>query len=66
LPPTSVWIGRIRRSDGNLSVSRRSTFAGGDVSNTIYIYQSLTLEQALDSLIDHYKAWSVNRPGGRN
>jgi hypothetical protein len=43
----------------------RSTFAVGDVSITIYIHESLTPEQALNKLVEHYKAWAVNMPGGR-
>src|SRR5262244_2681875 len=41
------------------------TLAVGDVSITIYRHESLTSEQVLDLLVKHYKAWSVNRPGGR-
>jgi len=37
----------------------------GDVSVTIYLHSSLTPEQALDRLVVYYKAWAVNRPGGR-
>jgi len=43
----------------------RSTLSVGDVSVTIYIHESLTQEQALSRLVEHYKAWCVNRPGGR-
>jgi hypothetical protein len=43
----------------------RPTLAVGDVSVTIYIHESLTPEQALNRLIEHYKAWAVNMPGGR-
>jgi hypothetical protein len=43
----------------------RSTLSVGDVSVTIYLHSSLTPEQALNRLVEHYKAWCVNRPGGR-
>jgi hypothetical protein len=43
----------------------RSTLSVGDVSITIYIHESLTPEQALNRLVEHYKAWCVNMPGGR-
>ena len=43
----------------------RSTLSVGDVSATNYIHESLTPEQALNLLVEHYKAWAVNRPGGR-
>ena len=43
----------------------RSTLALGDVSITIYIHESLTPEQALNHLVEHYKACCVNMPGGR-
>ena len=43
----------------------RSTLSAGDVSATIYIHESLTPEQAFSLLVEHYKAWCVNRPGGR-
>jgi hypothetical protein len=43
----------------------RATLSLGDVSITVYIHESLTLAQALDLLVKHYKAWAVNRPGGR-
>jgi len=36
-----------------------------DVAVTIYRHESLTASQILDTLISHYKAWAVNRPGGR-
>jgi hypothetical protein len=43
----------------------RVTLSLGDVSADIFVHESLTLEQALDLLTGHYKAWCVNRPGGR-
>jgi len=42
----------------------RSTLSEGGMSATIYIHESLTSVQVLDRLIDHYKAWTVNLPGG--
>jgi len=35
------------------------------MSATIYLHSSLTPEQVLNRLVEHYKAWYVNRPGGR-
>ena len=43
----------------------RSTLSVGDVSITIYIHESLTREQVLKRLVESYKAWAVNQPGGR-
>ena len=43
----------------------RSTLSVGVVSVAIYLHSSLTPEQALIRLVEHYKAWRVNRPGGR-
>ena len=43
----------------------RSTLSLGDASIVVYVHESLTREQALDRLVAHYKAWAVNRPGGR-
>jgi hypothetical protein len=43
----------------------RSTLSVGDVTVTIYIHESLTPKQALNRLVGHYKAWVVNKPGGR-
>ena len=37
----------------------------GDESIAVYVHESLTLEQALNLLVEHYKAWVINRPGGR-
>jgi len=41
----------------------RSTLSVGGVSITIYIHESLTSQQALNKLAEHYKAWCDNRPG---
>jgi hypothetical protein len=43
----------------------RSTLSLGDVSITIYIHESLTPEQVLDRIVEHYKSWVANRHGGR-
>jgi len=43
----------------------RSTLSVGDMSVTIYLHNSFTPEQVLNRLVEHYKAWYVNRPGGR-
>jgi hypothetical protein len=43
----------------------RSTLSVGDVSITVYIHESMTPEQALNKLVESYKAWAVNMPGGR-
>jgi hypothetical protein len=42
----------------------RDSLSVGDASVTIYRHVSLTPQQILSRLIEHYKAWSVNRPGG--
>jgi len=41
-----------------------STLSVGGVSITIYIHESLTPQRALNKLVEHYKAWAVNQPGG--
>ena len=43
----------------------RSTLSVGDMSVTNYLHSSLTPEQVLIRLVEHYKAWYGNRPGGR-
>jgi hypothetical protein len=43
----------------------RSTLSVGDVSIMIYIHESLTPEEVVSRMIEHYKAWAVNHPGGR-
>jgi len=43
----------------------RSTLSVGDVSITVYLHESLTSEQALNRLVESYKVWAVNQPGGR-
>jgi hypothetical protein len=43
----------------------RSTLAVGNKSITFYRHESLAPERVLERLVNHYKAWCVNRPGGR-
>jgi hypothetical protein len=43
----------------------RDSLSVGGASITIYRHESLTPEQVLNLLVEHYKAWCVNRPGGR-
>ena len=43
----------------------RFTLAVGDVSTTVYVHASMTPEQALNRLVEHYRAWCVNMSGGR-
>jgi hypothetical protein len=43
----------------------RETLGVGDASVYIYRHESLTPEQVLNLLIESYKAWCVNRAGGR-
>jgi hypothetical protein len=40
----------------------RSTLSVGDVSITIYIYESLAPEEILNRLVESYIAWAVNQP----
>jgi hypothetical protein len=42
----------------------RETLSVGNASIYIYRHESLTPEQVLNLLIESYKAWAVNRPGG--
>jgi len=37
----------------------------GDEAVTIFRHESLTRTQVIALLIKHYRAWCVNRPGGR-
>jgi hypothetical protein len=43
----------------------RETLSLGDVSITVYRHESMTREQALNLLVEYYRAWRVNRPDGR-
>jgi hypothetical protein len=42
----------------------RSTLAVGDVSDTIFIHESLTQQQAFNVRVGYYKAWAIHQPGG--
>jgi hypothetical protein len=42
-----------------------ATLTVDDVSITVYRHESLTPEKVLNRLVEHYKAWAVNRPGSR-
>jgi hypothetical protein len=42
----------------------RQTMSLGDMSVSVFVHESLTAEHALNLLVEHYKAWCVNRPGG--
>ena len=46
-------------------IYKRSMLSIGDVSIEVYLHESLTPEHALNWLVEHYKAWAVNQPGGR-
>ena len=43
----------------------RSTLAVDDVSVTFYRHEDLAPTQVLARLVVYYRAWCVNRPGGR-
>jgi hypothetical protein len=43
----------------------RVTLSVDDASIPAYVHESLTPKQALNLLVEHYKEWCVNRPGGR-
>jgi hypothetical protein len=43
----------------------RVTLSVDDAFVSVFVHESLTPEQALNLLVGHYKAWCVNRPGGR-
>jgi len=43
----------------------RETLSVASASVVVYRHDSLTPEQALKRIVAHYKAWSANRPGGR-
>jgi hypothetical protein len=37
----------------------------GDTFITVYIHECVVPMRVLDRLVEYYKAWAVNRPGGR-
>jgi hypothetical protein len=43
----------------------RETLFVGNASTYIYRHESLTAQQVLERLVESYKAWAVNMPGGR-
>ena len=43
----------------------REMLSVGDAFITIYRHESLTPEQALNRLVEYYKAWVIHRPNGR-
>jgi hypothetical protein len=43
----------------------RETLSIGGASLTIFRHEGLTPEHVLELLAEHYKAWCLNRPGGR-
>jgi len=45
-------------------VYARESLSFGDAFIDIFRHESLTPEQALSLLVEHYKEWCVNRPGG--
>jgi hypothetical protein len=65
--PTPDGVESVQLSSGvtDKETYTRSTLSVGDVSITIYIHESLTPEQAINRMVEHYKAWAVNQPGGR-
>jgi hypothetical protein len=42
----------------------RDSLSVGDESITIYRHESLTRGEALNRLVEYYKAWCLKRPGG--
>jgi len=46
-------------------VYARESLSVGDAFIDIFRHESLTPEQVLNYLVEHYKAWAMNRPGGR-
>jgi hypothetical protein len=43
----------------------RSTLSLGDAFITVYIHECVVPMRILDRLVEYYKTWAVNRPGGR-
>ena len=43
----------------------RDSLSVDGVSVVIYRHEGVTPQQVLERFITHYKAWCVNRPGGR-
>jgi len=51
--------------DTDSEVYARETLSVDDASVNIFRHQSLTPTQALARIVTYYKAWCVNRSGGR-
>jgi hypothetical protein len=49
----------------NKVIYRRDILQFGGASIMFYRHESLTPEQVLDRIVEDYKAWTVNLPGGR-
>ena len=43
----------------------RNSLSFGRAFVAVYRHESLTSKQVLDRLVEYYKAWCVNMPGGR-
>ena len=43
----------------------RESLSVGDAFIDIFRHESMMPEQVLSRLVEHYKAWGVNMPGGR-
>jgi len=46
-------------------VYARESLSVGDAFIDIFRHESLTPEQVLSLLVEHYKAWAEDQPGGR-
>jgi hypothetical protein len=44
----------------------RSKLSLGDAFITVYIHECVAPTRVLDRLVEFYKAWAVNQPGGRS
>lgn len=44
-------------------VYARESLSVGDAFIDIFRHKSLTPEEVLNRLVEHYKAWATNRPG---
>jgi hypothetical protein len=43
----------------------RNFLSFGRASVAVYRHESLTSKQVIERLVEHYRAWSANRPGSR-
>ena len=50
---------------GQRETYHRLTLSLGYADTAAYIHESLTPTQVLNDLVEFYKAWVINRPGGR-